>query len=359
MRRIIGLAGLLFASATMAQVRLELAVPYDGTTNNFVRLVGLRVCDPTVYRIDSATLTGRVIDLQVRTLQQGNGCPFTFAGRPTETESFLSLADALGDHVILPPAIEIRVFTAGELVALGTFARALTSANNVPLENGCYSPRFRAVCIERHLERLHLNLEFYPFVVNAPVGQPNVHGVPLIAETTLRNNYARLELFRSKGLRTIPSRVLPEGEMFGTARVALLSPNRFVFQFDGEPSFVAVQAPWLAETDWKNLGNGSRWLLSLNENNGIFGGFKIAFGASNSVPDFVTEGSTWQFPATWDFGNGRLACTPAGCHLYLGFSSSGPEFLFAHFPSGGLGVGGMYAQFSTGGWKRLLIRSED
>ena len=61
----------------------------------------------------------------------------------------------------------------------------------------------------------------------------------------------------------------------------------------------------------------------------------------------------------WDLGDGQLRCTPEGCDFLLSFSANGPQFLFARFPRGGLGLHGVYSQDSQGNWQRFLVRSTE
>lgn len=349
----------------LAQARIELVVPYDGTSNNFVRIGGYLACAPSIYKIRDARISGAQIDLLLDVVRPAGGCPPNFSGTPTEKASFVSLGEALGDNVTLPSPIEIRVRdSAGQVFGTGIFQSAQPMAT-IPLENGCYAPLSYGVCIERHLNDLHLGIDYYPYSDATSSSIARTSAISVHGDARLRNNYALFELRRPKATRMPSGDELPEYDRLGAARFAVISPTEFVLQYVGEPSFVGRIAPWVFTSDWARVGNGSRWLLSLGSS-GLFGGFKIRFGnavfpgSSNlTTPDFSREGAAWEFPAEWDFGVGRLSCTPASCQLFLTFSASGPEFSVFRLPKGGLGVIGAYTERGPGVWERVLIRAED
>lgn len=181
MRWLPALLYLVISSTAAAQARLELALPYDGTSNNFLKL-SYRSCEPSVYRILRAERANAIIDLHVGLTYKG-GCNFWFSGTPTETAVYISLGQALGDDVALPSTITINLFDSdGQLFIFATFQSHAVIGQTTPIENGCYAPVFPAICIERHLNQIRANLAYYPYSDTAPVNQPAIPGIPLLAQ---------------------------------------------------------------------------------------------------------------------------------------------------------------------------------
>jgi|GEM_PF-2168931 len=365
MRLVFFAVSLLLGDLSFGQSRLELVAPYDGTSNNFIRITGYRACTPSVYAISRVDRNETEIDITVETVRAGGGCPPGFVGTPTEKSSYLSLAQAVGDGVMLPTPLTIRIRDANERVfGTGSFEVRVPDPL-IPLENGCYALLVNDTCVERHNSQFHFSIDYYPMVADSAPSSSMVFGSSVHADVRLLRNYARLELKRPRSYRRPRGGSFPEYESLTGARVAIISPTEFVMQIGDEPSFAGVRSPWIFSSDWARLGSASNWLLSLGED-GIFGGFKIRFGRSvfpgtttPVTPDFEVEGARWEYPAFWDFGSGRLSCSAPGCDLYLRFGTSGPEFIAFRIPKGGLGVGGSYTRDPSGSWRRVLIRVDD
>jgi hypothetical protein len=343
-----------------AQIRVSFATPYDGTSDNFIRLT-YRACVPNVFTVEHSMLSGGVLELRLF-VHQSTGCPFGFVGTPTETDSFVSLAEALGDNVVLPSPLTVRLLDQTGSVFSERVFDAAPHRELVPLEDGCYFPAFSSVCVERLLSSIHISADYFPFASQSqtPVGQ-RAFAEPLNGQGALLNNYVKLVLYRTRGVRSLVG-FSPDTVVHSTVRIALVSPTQMAFQLEGEPAFNAVLAPKLSAADWYLSGSSSKWLLSSPDRSDIFGGFRIEFASTNSPvgpTGHMASSAQWEYQGTWTFGQSRLACTPTGCDLFLTFASFGQEFLYARFPRGGLGVRGMYSELTPGSWRRILVRDED
>ncbi|MCB1599566.1 MAG: hypothetical protein KDI66_06040 [Xanthomonadales bacterium] len=350
---------LLAAGCINAQTRMSLAVPYDGTSNNFVRLT-YRSCEPNSYQVISAERNGAVVDIQISSRYIG-GCPFTFSGTPTELSSYISLAAAIGDNVTLPSELTIRLIDIdGQNFLSSRFSISQARTSKIPIDGGCFVPTFPKVCIDSFENTLRTDLNYFPFAYDAPQNQAYVPGVPVTAIGNLHNNYALLRLKALSGFRRLPPTPVPAEEDFGIGRVAIVSPTEIVWQVNDEPSFSGRQMALSTDSDWVGFGQAeSHWILHLESGAGIFGGFHVRFGAVIGEINYQRQDAQWSYPVSWDLGDGQLRCTPEGCDFLLSFSANGPQFLFARFPRGGLGLHGVYSQDSQGNWQRFLVRSTE
>lgn len=339
---------------------VDLALPFDGTSRNFVVVQGLSNQSEIVgwERINGGISFTRTYNA---TAPNHNVSEVNILYIPLER--YIPSDENLGDFLV----VEVR---GDELSGAlrGIFVRIpLQQSSTIPAETGWWVDFRRhqhnigrGVAIDRAGADIGVRVLTYPTEEIVPGFFTNDPGVWLTGTGRMaRPNYYSLSMRRYQGRVCLACAFHFEGEessAAGQLYLAFLSPTRGVIAVPGERPRLIELAGFSRPMSALPLSLLSgRWSVLASEE-AAFGGFTLDFGPAVFDPPMRPRPARWEHAISFPFGTGRAECFPDRCTIFLSLAGFGQEFVYAEIPSEGLGNRHLYQQGPDGRWRVFATR---
>lgn len=355
---------LCLASWAQAQPQLELLLPYDGTSRNFLigRSLGYRAYITSFQR----TANGLEFALQYDSSPNVPTVP-ELADLYIPLARFVPADEPLGDRL----SVTIRYPSSSCVACLEARAEFLRHPSPArplpPAESGWWVDFLRnqrrigrGISIARAGRDVSAQLLTYPQEhLDPSLPQPSHPGIWLVGATRADGPYVAVPMRHYRGSVCLSCAFFSEGEdasPAGELILAFLSPTTAVLAPPNERARLIELAA--LPPDERPLLTFSlltgRWSL-LPAEDAAFGGIVVEF-----APPVLHEQprpSRFEHALSFAFGSGRAVCSSVGsCQIFLRFDGFDREFLYAEIPREGLGNRHLYVPRADGSWRVLATR---